>query len=770
MSSKDSHTIVTETFPLKGMSCASCAQSVESALRSSEGVKEANVNFASNTALVSYDSSVTEPKKLQQAVMGIGYELIIPQKENEIHNETSHEHEHHHQDHSLKYKLTTAIGLAVPVMIISMIWHNMEYGGWAMFILSLPVILWCGKDFYVVAWKRAKHFSANMDTLIAMGTGAAFLFSVFNLFFPSVLTVKGFMPHLYFESAVVIIALILLGRFLEDRAKSKTNTAIEKLMSLQSKEAKVLRDGKEFLIPVEEVLAGDILQIRPGEKIPVDGVIETGESSIDESMVTGEAMPVDKRKGDLVIGGTINSSGSFTIRATKVGSGTVLAGIIRMVQEAQGSKAPLQKLADKIAGVFVPAVLVIAVVTFLIWYFSSQADSLSLAFTASIAVLIIACPCALGLATPAALVTGVGRAAQKGILIKNAEILELISKIDTIVIDKTGTITKGKPEVTDLFVKEGLKNEDEIKNIIASIERRSEHPLAESVVKFLKITNDLPVENFKNLPGKGIRAFVKGNEYFIGNENLIKGLSKPQYFIHEVNGEQYYLGDADLVHQNEIHIHEEMEEVIKRLKQEKKTVILVADKESVLMIFGLSDTLKEHVSEYISGLKNLGLEVIMMTGDNRQTAELVAKEVGIKDFYPEVQPADKASKIIALQNQNKIVAMAGDGINDAPALAQADVGMAMATGTDIAMESADVVLLNGDLSRILESVSLSKKTVAVIKQNLFWAFFYNVVTIPVAAGILYPFAGQLLDPMIAGGAMAFSSLSVVLNSLRLKRA
>jgi Cu2+-exporting ATPase len=765
MSSEASHTIKTQTFPLKGMSCAGCAQSIESILKSSEGVKEANVNFASNTVLVSYDSSVTKAENLQKAVVGIGYELNIPSDNNK-----HQDHHHDHNDHLLKYKLIIAIVLSIPVMMLSMIWHHMEYAGWMMFILSLPVIFWCGKDFYVVAWKRAKHFTANMDTLIAMGTGAAFLFSVINLFFPEALTAKGFVPHLYFESAVVIIALILLGRFLEDRAKSKTNTAIEKLMSLQSKEAKVLRNGKEFLIPIEEVLAGDILQIRPGEKIPVDGIIETGESSLDESMVTGEPMPVDKRKGDLVIGGTINTSGSITMRATKVGSGTVLAGIIRMVQEAQGSKAPLQKLADKIAAVFVPVVLVFAIATFIFWYFSGQADSLSLAFTASIAVLIIACPCALGLATPAALITGVGRAAQKGILIKNAEILELISKIDTIVIDKTGTITKGKPEVTDLFVKEGLKNEDELKNIIASIERRSEHPLAASVVKFLNISNDFSVENFKNIPGKGIRAFVKGHEYFIGNENLIKGLSKPQYFIHEVNGAQYFMGDADLIHQNEIHIHEEMDKVIKRLKQEKKTIILVADQESVLMIFGLSDTLKEHVSGYITGLKNLGLEVIMMTGDNRQTAELVAREVGIKDVYSEVLPADKAAKIMALQKQHKIVAMAGDGINDAPALAQADVGMAMATGTDIAMESADVVLLNGDLSRILESVSLSRKTVAVIKQNLFWAFFYNVVTIPVAAGALYPFTGQLLDPMIAGGAMAFSSLSVVLNSLRLKNA
>jgi P-type Cu2+ transporter len=766
MSSESSHILKTSTFPLKGMSCAGCAQSIESALKSSEGVKEANVNFASNTVLVSYDSSVTDPEKLQKAVAGIGYELIIP---TENHKHEDH-HDHHLEDHFLKYKLITAIILAIPVMMLSMIWHHMEYAGWIMFVLSVPVVFWCGKDFYVMAWKRAKHFTANMDTLIAMGTGAAFLFSVFNLFFPDVLTAKGFVPHLYFESAVVIIALILLGKLLEDRAKSKTNTAIEKLMSLQSKEAKVLRNGKEYLIPVAEVLAGDILQIRPGEKIPVDGIIETGESSLDESMVTGEPMPVDKRKGDVVIGGTINSSGSFTMKATNIGSGTVLAGIIRMVQEAQGSKAPLQKLADKIAAVFVPVVLLIAIATFIFWYFSSQADSLSLAFTASIAVLIIACPCALGLATPAALITGVGRAAQKGILIKNAEILEMISKIETIVIDKTGTITKGKPEVTDLFVKEGLKNEDELKNIIAAIERRSEHPLAASVVKFLNISNDLQVENFKNLPGKGIRAFVKGHEYFIGNENLIKGLSKPLYFIHEVNGEQYFTGDSDLVHRNEIHIHEEMERVIKRLKQEKKTVILVADQESALMIFGLSDTLKENVSDYITGLKNLGLEVIMMTGDNRQSAELVAKEVGIKDVYSEVQPADKASKIIALQKQNKIVAMAGDGINDAPALAQADVGMAMATGTDIAIESADVILLHGDLSRILESVSLSKKTVAVIKQNLFWAFFYNVVTIPVAAGVLYPFTGQLLDPMIAGGAMAFSSLSVVLNSLRLKNA
>jgi P-type Cu2+ transporter len=769
MSSNASHILKSQTFPVKGMSCAGCAHSIESILKSTDGVKEASVNFASNTVLVKYDGSVTDMEKIQKAVAGIGYELLIPQAEHH-HKGHDQDHQHHEHDHLLKYKMITALVIAVPMVLLSMVWHHLPFAGWIMFVLSIPVVLWCGRNFYVIAWKRAMHFSANMDTLIALGTGAAFLFSIFNLMLPEIFINQGFTPHLYFESAAVIIALILLGRFLEDRAKRKTNIAIEKLMGLQSKDARVLRNGKELLIPVEEVLTGDIIQIRPGEKIPADGIIESGESSLDESMVTGEPMPVDKRKGDLVIGGTINSSGSFNMRATKVGSGTVLAGIIRMVQEAQGSKAPLQKLADKIASVFVPVVLLLAIATFLGWFFSGQADSLSLAFTSSIAVLIIACPCALGLATPAALITGVGRAAQKGILIRNAEILELISRISTVVIDKTGTITRGKPEVTELYVKEGIKNEDELKSIIVSIEKRSEHPLAGSVVKFLNKNTDLQVEQFKNIPGKGIRAFVKGKEYFIGNENLIKGLNKPVFFIHEVNGAPYFMGDADLVHNNQIHIHEEMDKVIKKLKHEKKTVILVADQESVQMIFGLSDTLKENVSDYISGMKNLGLEVIMMTGDNRQTAELVAREVGIKDVYSEVQPQDKASKIMSLQKQSKIVAMAGDGINDAPALAQADAGIAMASGTDIAMESADVVLLNGDLSRILESISISKKTVAVIKQNLFWAFIYNVVAIPIAAGVLYLFNGPLLDPMIAGAAMAFSSLSVVLNSLRLKKA
>jgi P-type Cu2+ transporter len=765
--SEHSH-IEVKIFPVKGMSCAGCASSIESMLTSSEGVKKANVNFASGNVLVQYDASVTTPEKMKEVVKSIGYDIELEHKE----NMTSHEdHAHHHADHSLKRKTIVSIVLSIPIIIIGMVFHHIPYADWIMFILSLPVVIWAGSSFYVNAAKRLKHLSVNMDTLIALGTGAAFLFSVFNLLFPSYLIERNIQPHVYFESAAVIITLILLGKYLEEGARAQTSSAVRKLVGLQAKNAKVLRnDGKELLLPIEEVKEGDIIIIRPGERIPVDGIITSGESTVDESMVTGEPMPVDKKAGSMVISGTINTSGTFNMKATKVGSGTLLASIIKMVEEAQGSKAPMQRLADKVASIFVPVVLIIAIATFCIWYFSGLPSAFTFAFVSTITVLIIACPCAMGLATPAAIIAGVGRAAQKGILVRDGETLELINKINTLVIDKTGTLTKGKPEVTDIFVSQGLDNEEEIKSIIFSIEKRSEHPLAGAVVKFLNSKKELTVENFKNISGKGIRATVKGQEYFIGNENLITGLSRPQFFIHEVNGSPYFLGDADLSHDNKISIPEEINKIIKKLKAEKKTIILAADKQSVLIIFGLSDTLKENVSGSIRELQTMGLEVIMMTGDNRQTAELVAKEVGIKDVYAEVMPKDKAAKVMALQKQGRIVAMAGDGINDAPALAQADVGIAMATGSDIAIESARATLLNGDLSKITEAIKLSRKTVSIIKQNLFWAFIYNIISIPVAAGILYPFTGYMLDPMIAGGAMAFSSLSVVLNSLRLKNA
>jgi P-type Cu2+ transporter len=762
--SEHHHPIETKIFPVKGMTCAACASSIESMLKSSEGIKKVNVNFASGNVLVQYDTSLTKPEKIKEAVKSIGYDMELEKK-------TEEDHAHHHADNSLKKKTIVSVIFSAPIVVIGMVLHHMPYANWIMFVLSLPVILWAGSGFYISAAKRLRHFTVNMDTLIALGTGAAFLFSIFNLLLPSYLIERNIQPHVYFESAAVIITLILVGKFLEEGARAQTSLAVRKLVGLQAKNAKVLRnDGKELLVPIEEVKEGDILIIRPGERIPVDGVIINGESTIDESMVTGEPMPAEKKEGSMVIGGTINTSGTFNMKATRVGVNTLLASIINMVERAQGSKAPIQQMADKIASIFVPVVLVIAALTFCIWYFSGNAEAFTYAFVNTITVLIIACPCAMGLATPAAIIAGVGRAAGKGILIRDGETLELMNRLNTLVIDKTGTITKGKPGVTDIYVKKGLVNEEEVRNIISSIEKRSEHPLAEAVVKFLNSKKEYQVESFKNISGKGIRAVVKGQEYFVGNENLITGLSRPQFFIHEVNGAPYFLGDPDLVHDNHISIPEEMSKIIKKLKQEKKTIILMADKESVLMIFGLSDTLKENVSASIKDLQKLGLEVIMMTGDNRQTADMIAKEVGIKDFYAEVMPQDKASKVMALQKQGKVVAMAGDGINDAPALAQAEVGIAMATGSDIAIESARVTLLNGDLSKITEAIKLSKKTVSIIKQNLFWAFIYNIISIPVAAGVLYPFTGYFLDPMIAGGAMAFSSLSVVLNSLRLKNA
>ncbi|MBX9852941.1 MAG: heavy metal translocating P-type ATPase [Cytophagaceae bacterium] len=745
--------IVSETYPVKGMTCAACAESVESMIRSVEGVEQANVNFATSRVFVKYDPTLSPPEKLDKAVRSIGYELIIDKRENIV-----------SQGNPYRLRLIVAALFSIPVVLLSMVFHEMPYSKEIMFVLTLPVIFYSGKDFYINAVKRALHFTFNMDTLIALGTGSAFLFSVFNTFFPEYLIVRGLEPHVYYESAAVIITLILLGKSLEENAKAKAGAEIEKLMGLQAKEATMLHEGKEVKVPLENVKIGDTLVIKPGEKIPVDGKVMAGNSFIDESMVTGEAMAVKKIPGDMVIGSTMNTLGYFEMRATKVGSDTMLAKIIQVVQEAQGKKAPMQKLADKMSAVFVPMVVLIAVITFILWYLLGPQPSFTHAFVSSITVLIIACPCALGLATPAAIVVGIGRAANKGVLIKDGEALQLLKKTDTLVVDKTGTLTKGKFEVTDVIWKGEHAGKDKFKSIILSLEKKSEHPLAEAIIEYFHKENikELPVENFETLPGMGIRAKVDGENYYLGNENFIRAvnhgryLKSEEYIIHEVSGMEYFFDDEDLRIE------------IKKLREAGRTLVFAADNKAVFALVGLTDVIKDGAEESMQLLNRMGIEVIMMTGDSREAAEVVANKLKIKEVYAEVLPLSKSVMIQNLQEKGKFVAMAGDGINDAPALAQADVGIAMANGTDIAIESSKMVLLNGDITKVAHAIKLSRATLNVIRQNLFWAFIFNIIGIPLAAGILYPVNGFLLSPMIAGAAMAFSSLAVVLNSLRLK--
>jgi Cu+-exporting ATPase len=612
-----------------------------------------------------------------------------------------------------------------------------------MLILATPVQFWVGWQFYKGAWGAFKHRNADMNTLIAVGTSAAYFYSLVATFFPSFFKAGGIEPKVYFDTSAIIITLIILGRLLEARAKGQTSEAIKKLMGLQPKTARVIRNGKEIDIPVEEVLVGDIVVVRPGEKIPVDGIVKEGESAVDESMITGESIPVTKRAGDEVIGATINKTGSFKFEATKVGKDTALAQIIKLVQDAQGSKAPIQRLADVISGYFVPVVISIAIATFVIWFNFGPFPALTFALLNFVAVMIIACPCALGLATPTAVMVGTGKGAENGILIKGGESLETAHKLNTIVFDKTGTLTKGEPEVTDI-VSFNSFSEEEIIKYAASAEKVSEHPLGEAIIKKAmeqKIELQDP-ENFNAISGHGIEAKINGKEVLLGNIKLMR--------------------DRNI----EV---KELEFKAQELARDGKTPIYIAIKGRPAGLIAVADTLKESSINAVQSLKRLGLEVVMLTGDNRRTAEAIAKRAGIDRVIPEVLPEDKVREIKRLQSEGKIVAMVGDGINDAPALAQADIGIAIGSGTDVAMEASDITLIKGDLKGVVAAIELSKKTIKIIKQNLFWAFFYNTVGIPIAAGVLYPFFGILLNPIFASAAMAFSSVSVVSNSLRLRR-
>lgn len=713
---------------LKGMSCASCAAAIEKALNRLEGVYHASVNFAAEKAAVEYDSSAVSVRDMIKAVEDVGYEA----ERADVTSADREQAEREKEINDRKRMLILSIILSAPLVV------NMVLGAfgievplltnpWFQFVLATPVQFIVGAAYYKGAYHALKGGNANMDVLIAMGTTVAYVYSIFTGFF-----IEG---DMYFEASAVIITLITLGKLLEAIAKGRTSEAIKRLMGLQAKTARVIRDGQEIDIPVEDVEAGDIVVVRPGEKIPVDGIIIEGDSSVDESMLTGESIPVDKKVGDEVIGATINKYGTFKFKATKVGRDTALAQIIKMVEEAQGSKAPIQRLADQISGIFVPAVVIIAIITFVSWLIFGG-GALAAALIPAVAVLIIACPCALGLATPTSIMVGTGKGAENGILIKGGEHLERAHKINAIVLDKTGTITKGQPEVTDV-VPLNSDNPDDVLRIAAITEKASEHPLGVAIVEHAKAKGMAlhDAEHFEAIPGQGVAAVVEGKEYYVGNRKLMREK------------------DIDI---------SSAEDKLAELEEEGKTAMLIASNERLIGIVAVADTVKEHSKEAIEELQRMGIEVYMITGDNERTAKAIARQVGITNVMAEVLPEHKAEQVGKLKEQGKIVGMVGDGINDAPALAAADIGLAIGTGTDVAMEAAGITLMRGDLRGIPVAIKLSRATMRNIKQNLFWAFVYNTIGIPFAAL-------GLLSPIIAGAAMAFSSVSVVSNALRLKR-
>lgn len=732
---------VKKTFPVLGMSCASCAASAESIVKIEPGVVDASVNYGTGNLTVEYLPNMTDASKLKAAVEYVGYDLITDEAGNQQETLDSIEKK---RLQKLKTNTVWASILAFPVMIIGMFFMDMHSGftfnNVVMWLLTTPVVFWFGRDFFTNAWKQFKHRSANMDTLVAMSTGIAYIFSLFNMVYPSFWENRGLEAHVYFEAAAVINAFILLGRLLEARAKSNTSTAIKKLMGLQPKTViKLLTDGSQLIIPIEEVISGDIIIVKPGEKIAVDGTVVSGNSFVDESMLNGEPLPIEKTTGQTVFAGTINQKGSFQFRADKVGKDTLLAQIIRTVQDAQGSKAPVQRLVDKIAAVFVPAVIGIAVLTFVLWLIIGGTQLITYGLLAAVTVLIIACPCALGLATPTAIMVGVGKGAEKGILIKDAESLERAKNINAIILDKTGTITQGKPKVThDLW----LQTDKLYKSILISLEKQSEHPLADAVVRHYTDTEPMILSAFTSITGKGVQGTYNEMIYYAGNKNLLL--------------ENNITIDSDLIHQEAI------------WDSMAKTTIWFADQQKAIALIAISDELKPTSVAAIGQLKDMGLEVYMLTGDNAATAKAIAEQTGIMHYKAGVLPQDKADFVQELQAQGKFVAMVGDGINDSTALATADISIAMGKGSDIAMDVAKMTIISSDLTKIPDAIRLSKQTVATIRQNLFWAFIYNIIGIPIAAGILYPISGFLLNPMIAGAAMAMSSVSVVTNSLRLK--
>lgn len=741
-------TIREVTIPISGMTCASCAKAVERSINKLPGIREVSVNYATERAKVVYDSSSTRISQLKDAITKAGYEALEIETGERVDLERDRREK---EMKSLWTRFLIAIIFAIPLFYIAMghmlglpipefIRPELYPLNFALgqLILVIPIII-AGYRFYTVGFSRLFHLEPNMDSLIAVGTSAAILYGLYAIF--QIVQGKAeYAMELYFESAGVIIALILLGKYLEAVSKGKTSEAIKKLMGLAPKTATVIHDGKEMIIPIEEVETGDILLVKPGERIPVDGEVVEGRSSVDESMLTGESIPVEKNIGSKVTGASINKNGTIKFKATKVGKDTTLAQIIKLVEDAQGTKAPIAKMADIISGYFVPIVMAIAIIAGIAWYLSGQSVVFSL--TIFIAVLVIACPCALGLATPTAIMVGTGKGAEHGVLIKGGEALETAHKVKTVVLDKTGTITEGKPQVTDIITTD-IVSENELLQLSASAEKGSEHPLGEAIVNAAKESNMefLPAEDFAAIPGHGIEVVIQGKNILLGNKKL--------------------MADKNI----ELSLQKESD----RLAAEGKTPMFVVIDNKLAGIIAVADVIKPSSKRAIELLHNMGIEVAMLTGDNKRTAEAIARQVGIDIVLAEVLPQDKANEVKKLQTEGKKVAMVGDGINDAPALAQADIGIAIGSGTDVAMESADIVLMRSDLMDVPTAIQLSKQTIKNIKQNLFWAFAYNTAGIPIAAGLLYIFGGPLLNPMIAAGAMAFSSVSVVTNALRLKR-
>ena len=730
-------TTIKRQIPVLQMGCASCANRIASTVQALNGIVSAEVNYASAMLSLEFLPKIITLSEVQKAVQDAGYDLFIEDDTNDSETLASIQEE---KMTTLKTKTIWALLLALPIVIIGMFFMEMPYANEIMWVLATPVVFGLGSRFFINAWKQARHRTANMDTLVALSTGVAYIFSVFNTLFPDYWHQKGLHGHVYFEAAAVVIAFILLGKWLEENAKSNTSTAIKKLMALQPNEVTLWLDNEQQkVIPIAQVKVGDKLLVKPGERIAVDGVVISGDSYVDESMLSGEPIPVLKMANEKVWAGTLNQKGSLVFKAVQIGSETLLAHIVKTVQEAQGSKAPVQKKVDFIASIFVPVVMAIAVLAFVLWWTLGGENGFTQGIMALVTVLVIACPCALGLATPTAIMVGVGKGAENGILIKDALSLELAQKIDTIVLDKTGTITEGKPKVTDEL---WSTVDSHLRSILLSIESQSEHPLAEAVVHYLQGVPMVPITNFVSVTGQGVRAKVEGEEYFVGNPSFLKA--------------------------NKIEINEDFLQKSTIWEAEAKTVIGFANATNVLALLAISDEVKPTSVTAIRELEQMGIAVYMLTGDAEKAAQAMAAQTGITHYKGGVLPQQKADFIKELQAQGKTVAMVGDGINDSTALAQADVSIAMGKGSAIAMEVANMTLMTSDLHKIPQAIRLSKATVATIHQNLFWAFIYNVIGIPIAAGILFPFNGFLLNPMLAGAAMALSSVSVVSNSLRLK--
>ena len=728
---------IKNTYPVLGMSCASCAARVDKTLNGLPGVYQATVNYATAVAQVEYNPEVCSDATLQSAVQDAGYDLLVDTGEDAA---DKAEEIRLTRYRKIKRRTVAALLLSLPIMVISMFFEDISSLKYVLWILATPVVFDLGREFYINAWRQLKHGTSNMDTLVAVSTGIAYTFSVFNLLFPVFWLSRGIEPHIYFEAASVIIAFILLGRLLEERAKQNTSSAIKKLIELQPKTVTVVVDSDERTVPITAVQKGDTIFIKPGERIAVDGMVVTGESYVDESMLNGEPVPLHKQSGEKVFAGTINQKGTFRFIADKIGSDTMLAQIIRMVQDAQGSKVPVQKLVDRIARFFVPAIISISIIAFVAWIFLAPTNGFTNGLLAMVTVLIIACPCALGLATPTAIMVGIGKGTEKGILIKDAQSLEITQKIDTIILDKTGTITAGHPIVVESLWENGFEHS---RKILYSLEKLSEHPLSDAVVNTLQNEKEISIDKFENVPGKGVKGIVGSQTYYVGNLSLLND--------------------------NHITIASHLQKLANKWTQEAKTLVWFADSTQAIAAIALTDEIKQTSAQAISQLQEMGVEVYMLTGDNAISAQAISRKVGINHYKAGVLPNEKAQFIKELQANGKKVGMVGDGINDSAALAQADLSIAMGQGSDIAVDTAMATILSSDLLKIPETIRLSQLTIKTIYQNLFWAFIYNLISIPIAAGIFYSVNGFLLNPMWASAAMAFSSVSVVLNSLRLKR-